>query len=97
MYAALLGGVDGVRLISAGTAAAGDGRGGERRRSGLREFVLMGAGLLDRPSGTTAEETPTAFGMGGAGGSFAYGDTATGIAFGMAKNGSAPTSTRRPR
>jgi len=33
-----------------------------------------------------AHDTPTAFGMGGAGGSFAYGDTATGTAFGLTKN-----------
>jgi CubicO group peptidase (beta-lactamase class C family) len=34
--------------------------------------------------GSTAYDS--AFGMGGAGGSFAYGDTATGVAFGLTKN-----------
>jgi hypothetical protein len=33
-----------------------------------------------------ADDTPTVFGMGGAGGTFAYGDAATGVAFGLAKN-----------
>ena len=36
--------------------------------------------------GSTAKDTPTAFGVGGAGGSFAYADTATGIAFALTKN-----------
>jgi CubicO group peptidase (beta-lactamase class C family) len=36
--------------------------------------------------GATTHGTPTAFGMGGAGGSFAYGDSATGVAFGLTKN-----------
>ena len=31
-------------------------------------------------------ESPTAFGMGGAGGTFAYADTATGTAFALTKN-----------
>ena len=36
--------------------------------------------------GSTPQETPAAFGVGGAGGSFACGDTSTGIAFGLTKN-----------
>jgi CubicO group peptidase (beta-lactamase class C family) len=36
--------------------------------------------------GSTPEEAGTAFGIGGAGGSFAYGDSATGVAFAMTKN-----------
>jgi CubicO group peptidase (beta-lactamase class C family) len=86
MYAALLGGVDGVRLISAErlrqvTAVAASGVDevfGNSSSWGLGYSI----GLL----GSTADETPTVFGMGGAGGTFAYGDTATGVAFGLAKN-----------
>jgi CubicO group peptidase (beta-lactamase class C family) len=36
--------------------------------------------------GSTADESPTVFGIGGYGGSFACGDTATGIAFAVTKN-----------
>ncbi|HLL69133.1 MAG TPA: serine hydrolase domain-containing protein [Micromonosporaceae bacterium] len=86
MYAALLDEVDGVRLIP-----------GQR----LREVTAVAAAGTDEvfgmPStwglgyalglpGMTGDVPHTAFGMGGAGGSFAYGDTATGIAFGLTKN-----------
>ena len=83
MYAALLGEVDGVRLISP-----------ER----LREVTAVAASGVDQvfgnPStwalgytiGVPGEESRTGFGMGGAGGSYAYGDTATGIAFAVTKN-----------
>jgi len=86
MYAALLGDLDGVRLIS------------EER---LREATTLSMSGIDavfgmpsawalgyaigRP-GSSPEDAPTAFGVGGAGGSFAYGDTASGIAFGLTKN-----------
>lgn len=86
MYAAMLGNVDGVRLISPDR---------------LREVTAVAASGVDQvfgnPStwglgysiglpGSTAAESPTAFGMGGAGGSMAYGDSATGVAFGLTKN-----------
>lgn len=86
MYAALLGEVDGVRLISA-----------ERLRE-VSAVAFSGADqifgspttwalgyVLGRP-GADPHETPTAFGMGGAGGSNAYADTATGVAFALTKN-----------
>jgi CubicO group peptidase (beta-lactamase class C family) len=86
MYAALLGEVDGVRLVSP-----------ER----LREISAVAFTGVDQimgfPStwalgysigriGTEAQETPTVFGIGGVGGSFAYADTATGISFALTKN-----------
>lgn len=86
MYAGLLDEVDGVRLISP-----------ER----LREVTTVAASGIDAvfgmPTtwglgysigrlGSTAEATASSFGVGGAGGSFAYGDTGTGIAFAMTKN-----------
>ncbi|MCA1704145.1 MAG: serine hydrolase, partial [Actinobacteria bacterium] len=40
---------------------------------------------LARP-GTGSQEIPTAFGYGGVGGSYAYVDTATGVAFALTKN-----------
>jgi len=86
MYAALLEKVDGVRLLSP-----------ERLReatavsaSGIDEVFGMpsawGLGYSIGLLGSTPQDTPTAFGVGGAGGSFAYGDTATGIAFALTKN-----------
>ena len=86
MYAALLAEVDGFRLISA-----------ER----LREVTAVAASGTDAIFGnpscwalgyaiglpnSPAADSPTAFGMAGAGGSWAYGDTATGIAFALTKN-----------
>jgi CubicO group peptidase (beta-lactamase class C family) len=86
MYAALLGEVDGVRLISPerlrqATAVA---------TSGVDEVFGMpsswGLGYSVGLPGSTAQDTPATFGVGGAGGTFAYGDTATGVAFGLTKN-----------
>jgi CubicO group peptidase (beta-lactamase class C family) len=86
MYAALLGEVDGVRLISP---------------QRLREATTLSMSGVDAvfgmPSawalgyslgrlGSTPQESPTAFGVGGVGGSFAYADTATSIAFAFTKN-----------
>ncbi|MEA2633539.1 MAG: hypothetical protein QOH92_306, partial [Chloroflexota bacterium] len=84
MYAALLGEVDSVRLISP-----------ER----LQEVTTMASSGMDEVFGmpTTwalgysigrpgAMESTSVFGIGGVGGSFAFGDTATGIAFALTKN-----------
>jgi CubicO group peptidase (beta-lactamase class C family) len=86
MYAALLGDVDGVRLITAqrlreATALS---------MTGPDQVFLMpttwalgfGLGRL----GSTPQDSPTVFGIGGFGGSFACGDTATGISFAATKN-----------
>jgi CubicO group peptidase (beta-lactamase class C family) len=86
MYAALLGEVDGVRLISA-----------ERLRE-VSAVAFSGAdqifgspttwtlGYAPGLPGADAQEPPTAFGWGGAGGSHAYADPATGVAFALTKN-----------
>src|SRR5712664_906231 len=85
MYAALLTEVDGVRLISA-----------ER----LRQATAVSSSATDQVFGNTTtwglgyaigglgapEDARTVFGVGGVGGSFACGDTATGIAFAVTKN-----------
>ena len=85
MYAALLTEVDGVRLISA-----------ER----LREVTAVSSSGMDQVFGNPTtwglgyaigslgdpQDAKTVFGVGGVGGSFACGDTATGTAFAVTKN-----------
>src|SRR5215213_2393777 len=86
MYAALLGEVDGVRLISP-----------ERLRevsavtmSGVDEVfgfpTSWGLGYSIGQFMSNAHETPHVFGVGGIGGSHAYADTATGTTFTLTKN-----------
>lgn len=86
MYAALLGEVDGVRLIPPGRLreASSVAFGGEDQIMGnpVRWALGYSVGRL----GSDPGEPPTAFGMGGAGGSFAYADTATGTTFALTKN-----------
>ncbi|GAA3803799.1 serine hydrolase domain-containing protein [Sphaerisporangium flaviroseum] len=86
MYAALLGAVDGVRLVSP-----------ER----LREVSAVAISGVDEVFGAPCErglgynvglpspyvpDSPTVFGMAGSGGTSAYADTATGITFALTKN-----------
>jgi CubicO group peptidase (beta-lactamase class C family) len=84
MYAALLGEVDGVRLVSparlseATTAAFS----GIDEVFGMPTTWSLGFGI-GRPG---AMDSRSAFGVGGVGGSFAYGDTSSGVAFAMTKN-----------
>ena len=91
LYAALLGEVDGVRLISP-----------ER----LREVSAVAMTGVDQIFGfptawglgysigqflSNAQDTPHVFGVGGVGGSHAYADTATGTTFALTKNRLAPS------
>ena len=84
MYAALLGEVDGVRLIS---------------RERLLEVTSVASSGMDEVFGMPtkwalgysvgrpgAMDSSSVFGIGGVGGGFAFGDTASGIAFGLTKN-----------
>ncbi|KAB2340988.1 serine hydrolase domain-containing protein [Actinomadura rudentiformis] len=86
MLAAMMDEVDGVRLISP-----------ER----LREVTTVSISGIDEVFGNPATwglgyalglpvapslDSPTAFGMGGVGGSFAFGDPSTGVAFAVTKN-----------
>jgi CubicO group peptidase (beta-lactamase class C family) len=86
MYAALLGEVDGVRLVSPerlrelAAVAVDDAD----QMFGNRSVWGLGYGI-GRP-GADPLETSTVFGMAGAGGSWAYADTATGTAFALTKN-----------
>jgi CubicO group peptidase (beta-lactamase class C family) len=84
MYAALLGEVDGVRLLSPArlrevTAVAASG---VDEVFGMPTTWGLGYGI-GRPG---AMDSSTTFGVGGVGGGFACGDTATGIAFALTKN-----------
>jgi CubicO group peptidase (beta-lactamase class C family) len=91
MYAALLGEVDGVGLLSP-----------ER----LREVSSVAMSGIDQVFGfptawglgysigqfmSNAHETPSVFGVGGVGGSHAYADRETGVAFALTKNRLAPS------
>jgi CubicO group peptidase (beta-lactamase class C family) len=91
MYAALLDEVDGVRLISP-----------ERLRevstvafSGIDQIMefptTWALGYSVGRPGTDSQETPTVFGIGGVGGSYAYADTATGTTFALTKNRLTPS------
>ncbi|MFF2845871.1 serine hydrolase domain-containing protein [Streptomyces sp. NPDC058001] len=89
MYAALLGEVDGVRLVSperlrqvtALALSADDEVFGNRATWGLGYSLgALDAGPEPRADGTTV------FGFGGAGGSFGCGDTGTGTAWAITKN-----------
>ncbi|HEX6674420.1 MAG TPA: serine hydrolase, partial [Actinomycetes bacterium] len=85
MYAALLGEVDGVRLLPPerlreATAVAFSGTDelmGNPARWALG-YAVGGLGLL--------QDSDTVFGMGGAGGTFACADRATGTSFALTKN-----------
>ena len=86
MYAALIGEVDGVRLVSPGrlreiSAAAYSGT-----DEIMGNTVTWALGYSIGRLGSDAQLTPTVFGMGGVGGSFAYADTATDVAFALTKN-----------
>ena len=90
MYAALLDEVDGVRLVPPErlreiTAAAFSG---VDQIMGFPTTWALGYSI-GRP-GTGPRETPTVFGIGGVGGSYAYADTATGVAFALTKNRLSP-------
>jgi len=86
MYAALLGEVDGVRLLPPERLAEATAI----SSSGLDEVFGMpttwGLGYGIGGPGGDAQDAPTVFGLGGVGGSFACGDTASGIAWAVTKN-----------
>ena len=86
MYAALMDEVDGVRLVSPGrlrevSAAA---------FSGVDQIMgnptTWALGYSVDQLGADPQEASAVIGMGGVGGSYAYADTATGVAFALTKN-----------
>ncbi|HYN16655.1 MAG TPA: serine hydrolase domain-containing protein [Actinomycetes bacterium] len=86
MYAALLGEVDGVRLLPPERLAEVTAV----SASGPDEVFGMptswGLGYAIGGPGAGAQQAPTVFGVGGVGGSFACGDAATGVAWAVTKN-----------
>lgn len=86
MYAALLGEVDGVRLITPKRLAEATAVSSSGPDQVFGMPTTWGLGYSIGKLGSTPEASPTAFGVGGVGGSFAYGDSATGIAFALTKN-----------
>ena len=86
MYAALLGEVDGVRLLTPDRLAEATAvsSSGTDEVFGMPTTWGLGYGI-GGPAGD-AQEAPTVFGLGGVGGSFACGDTAGGVAWAVTKN-----------
>ncbi len=86
MYAAMLGTVGGVRLLPESRVREATAT----PFSGIDEvFAMPTTWALGYAAGIPGQEPqnpPTAFGVGGVGGSFAFFDTATGIAFALTKN-----------
>ncbi|HYR50946.1 MAG TPA: serine hydrolase, partial [Candidatus Eisenbacteria bacterium] len=85
MYAALLGEVDAVRLIPPARLreATAVAMSGTDEIFGMPTRWGLGYSIGGLGSGSSSSSV---FGVGGAGGSFACGDTATGIAFAVTKN-----------
>ncbi len=88
MYASLLGEVDGVRLLTPQRlrVATTESAGGVDEVFGMPTRWALGYSI----GVPGAMDADAAFGVGGVGGSFAYGDRSTGIAFALTKNRIAP-------
>ena len=86
MYAALIGEVGGVRLVSPGRLREISAVAFRGTDEIMGNPVTWALGYSIGRLGSDAQQTPTVFGMGGVGGSFAYADTATGVAFALTKN-----------
>jgi CubicO group peptidase (beta-lactamase class C family) len=86
MYAALLGEVDGVRLIAPERLreVSAPAFSGEDQIMG--NPVTWALGYAVGRLGADSQGTSAVIGMGGVGGSYAYADTATGVTFAFAKN-----------
>jgi CubicO group peptidase (beta-lactamase class C family) len=86
MYAALLGEVDGIRLLTPERLAEATAVSSSGPDEVFGNPSAWGLGYaIGGPSGN-AQTAPTVFGLGGVGGSFACGDTATGTAWAVTKN-----------
>jgi CubicO group peptidase (beta-lactamase class C family) len=87
LYAALLGEVDGVRLLTPERLheAAAVSFSGTDEVFGVPSAFGLGY-AIGGLTGDLTEASRAVFGMGGAGGTFAYGDRASGIGFALAKN-----------
>jgi CubicO group peptidase (beta-lactamase class C family) len=86
MYAALLGEVDGVRLVPPERLAEATAVSSSGVDEVFGQPTTWGLGYGIGGPGGDAQGSPTVFGLGGVGGSFACGDTASGIAWAVTKN-----------
>ena len=86
VYAALLGEVDGVRLLSPERLAEATAVSSRGTDEVFGQPTTWGLGYgIGGPTGDP-QAAPTTFGLGGVGGSFACGDTASGLAWAVTKN-----------
>jgi CubicO group peptidase (beta-lactamase class C family) len=86
MYAALLGEVDGVRLLTPERLAEATAISSSGTDEVFGQPTAWGLGFgIGGPAGDP-QDAPTAFGLGGVGGSFACGDTASGVAWAVTKS-----------
>jgi CubicO group peptidase (beta-lactamase class C family) len=86
MYAALLDELDGVRLLPPERVREATAVSASGTDAVFGMPTTWGLGYAIGGLGSSAEQSPTVFGVGGVGGSFACGDSATGIAFAFTKN-----------
>jgi CubicO group peptidase (beta-lactamase class C family) len=86
MYAALVGEVDGVRLLPPERLAEATAVSSSGTDEVFGQPTTWGLGYAIGGPGADPEGASTVFGYGGVGGSFACGDTATGIAWAVTKN-----------
>ena len=81
LYAALIGEVDGVRVLDAASLAGRDRRAGLRNRPGPAGPHPFRVGI-HAPDGGVSARRPGSFGHPGRGGSLGFGDPESGVAFG---------------
>ncbi|MFG1627594.1 serine hydrolase domain-containing protein [Kribbella sp. NPDC049227] len=86
LYAALIGEVDGVRLVRPESVAEITGRALVAKDELLGNPATWALGYPIGRLGSTAEESPTSFGMPGMGGSVAWADTRSGVAFALTRS-----------
>jgi CubicO group peptidase (beta-lactamase class C family) len=86
MYAALLGEVDGVRLLTPERLAEATAVSSSGTDEVFGMATTWGLGYAIGGPGADPQGASTVFGLGGVGGSFACGDTASGVAWAVTKN-----------
>jgi len=93
LYAALIGAVDGVRLVRPEAVAKITGPALTAPDELLGHPATLALGYAIGRLGSTAEESPTSFGWPGMGGSVAWADTRSGVAFALTKARFDPTQS----
>jgi CubicO group peptidase (beta-lactamase class C family) len=93
VYAAVIGAVDGVRLIRPERVAAVTGPAFTGKDELLGNDAIWALGYPIGRFGSTAEESPASFGIPGMGGSAAWADTRSGVAFALTRRSFDPTQS----